>query len=73
MCVARLGSQKRPSLSGRQLAGTSTAEAFHHNSVAATLESPPWQLLLSRVEAAVASRLYRSELGAAEARAALGE
>lgn len=45
--AARL--QKRPAPGGRQLGGMSTAEAYHPNTVTATLMGPPWQLLLSRI------------------------
>ena len=41
--------QKRPSASGRQLQGTANTEIYFTNSIADSLLSPPWQLLLSRI------------------------
>ncbi|KAH7621700.1 putative Telomerase reverse transcriptase [Nannochloris sp. 'desiccata'] len=41
--------KKRPSNTGRQLHGVSDTETFYTNSIADSLLSPAWQLLLSRI------------------------
>ncbi|KAL4423217.1 hypothetical protein ABPG77_000009 [Micractinium sp. CCAP 211/92] len=41
--------KRRPHAGGRNVPGMATAEASHHNSTTASLCSPAWQLLLSRI------------------------